>query len=53
MLTTPKFNKFSSSIFDTKWKQASLETNSDVNAVLQRSHKNKQKTEKLQTFDLN
>ena len=53
MLTTPKFNKFSCSIFDTKWKQANLETNSDVNTVLQRSNKNKQKTEKLQTFDLN
>ena len=40
-VTTPEFNKFSGSIFNTKSKQAGLATNSDVNAVLQCANKNK------------
>ena len=43
---------FYGSIFDTKLKQANLATNRDFNAVSQRSHKNKEKTEKTKTFDL-
>ena len=39
-ITTPKFNKYFGSIFDTKLKQASLATDSDVNAVLQLANKN-------------
>ena len=51
-ITTPEFNKFAESIFDTKLKQANLAANSDVNAVSQRANKNKVKIEKLQTFNL-
>ena len=41
--TTPKFNKFAGSIFDTTLKQANLVTNSDVNAVSQLLTKIKRK----------
>ena len=33
--TTPKFNKFAGSVFDTTLKQANLVANSDVNAISQ------------------
>ena len=42
-ITTPEFNKFTSSMFDQKIKQANLATNSDVNAVEKLSNKNKEK----------
>ena len=42
-ITTPEFNKFASSMFDQKIKQANLATNSDVNAVEKLSNKNKEK----------
>ena len=51
-ITTPEFNKFAGSIFDTKLKQANLAANSDVNAVSQCANKNKVKIEKLKTFNL-
>ena len=51
-ITTPEIHKFAGSIFDTKLKQANLATNNDANTVEQHPNKNKEKIEKLQTFDL-
>ena len=46
-------NKLTSSIFDTKLKQAHLATNSDFNVISQRANKNKKKNQKkAQRFDL-
>ena len=50
-ITTPEFNNFSGSIFDTKLKQVILATNSDVNAVSQRLNENKKKIKKLNTIN--
>ena len=44
--------KFTSEILDTILKHVNLPTNSDINPALQHAKKNKEKTEKLQTFDL-
>ena len=46
-ITTPKFNEFAGSKFDTKLKQGNLATNIDANGVLQCVNKSKQKIEKL------
>ena len=51
-IATPEFNKFIGSILDKKLKQINLATNSDFNAVLQQANKNKEKIQKLATFDL-
>ena len=45
-------NKFSGAIFDARLKQAKLATNIDLNIVKQRTIRNEEKIEKLQTFDL-
>ena len=51
-ITTSEFNEFSASRFNTKLKQGNLATNSDVDAVSQCVNKSKEKTERLQTFNL-
>ena len=51
-ITTPEIHKFAGSIFDAKLKQANLATNNDVNTAEQHPNRNKEKIEKIQTFDL-
>ena len=51
-ITTPEFNTFAGSVFDTKLKQAILAAGIDVNGVSQCANKNKDIIEKLKTFDL-
>ena len=50
-ISTPEFNKFAFSVIDTELKQVNLAINNHVNAVSQPANKNKEKIEKLQTFD--
>ena len=45
-ITIPEFNKFAGSIFDTKLKQVSLVTKSDIDVVSQCSNKSKDKIKK-------
>ena len=52
-ITTFESNKFAGSVFDTKLKQANLATNNDLNTVIQRAAKNKEKIEEMKMFDLN
>ena len=51
-INTPEFSKFAGSIFDAKSNQANLPKNSNLNTAEQHANKNKDKIEKLQTFDL-
>ena len=51
-ITTPEFNEFTCSVFDANKKQANLAMNSNVNNVLQRANKKKEKIEKLNMFNL-
>ena len=51
-ITVNVFNKFSSTVFDERLKQAKLTTNDDLNTIEQRAIKNEEKIENLITFDL-
>ena len=50
--TSSDYNKFTTETLDTKLKQANLAANSDLNTASQVANKNKEKTEKVQTFNL-
>ena len=51
-ITTNDFNKFSGAMFEERLKQIKLATNNDLNTVQQNAARNKEKLEKLQTFEL-
>ena len=50
--TSSDYNKFTTETLDTKLKQANLAANSDLNTASKVANKNKEKTEKVQTFNL-